>query len=124
MGFILREFLSFTCFQYRANTENEAWKIQEEVDLKYKTYGEKLQAYRAPALYKPDQSIHPETRHADEIEAELDKHLETNSNKVENLKISPFAPPNVNLKLDFKIDQIFSFISCAHYDLYRLKREI
>jgi len=84
--------------QYRADAENEAWK---EVGFKYKAYGEKLQASlqgRTAALYKHDQSIHPETRHADEIEAELDKRLGS--------------------ALEFKIDRIFSFVNAARAKTY------
>ena len=89
---------SFTYSQHRANVENEAWN---EVDLKYKAYGEKLQASlqeRKDALYKPDQFIHRETRLADEIETELDKRLGS--------------------ALEFKIDQIFSFINAARATTY------
>jgi kinetochore protein Mis13/DSN1 len=98
MGFALGESLSFTYCQYRADAENEAWK---EVCFKYKAYGERLQASlqeRTAALYKPDLSIHPETRHADEIEAELDKRL--------------------GFSLEFKIDQIFSFVNAARATTY------
>ena len=98
MGFVLGESLSFTYCQYRADAENEAWK---EVGFKYKAYGEKLQASlqeRTAALYKPDQSIHPETRHADKIEGELDKRLGS--------------------ALEFKIDQIYSFINAARVTTY------
>ena len=90
---VVGEFLSFTYCQYRADAENEAWK---EVGFKYKAYGEKLQASlqeRKATLYKPDEIIHPETHHADEIEAELDKRLGS--------------------ALEFKIDQISSFINAA-----------
>ena len=93
MDFVPGEILSFIYCQYRADAENEAWK---EVGFKYKTYGEKLQASlqeRTTAFYKPDQSIHPETRHADEIEAELEKRLGS--------------------ALEFKVDQIFSFVNAA-----------
>jgi len=49
--------------------------------LTYKAYGEKLQE-RTATLYKPDQSIHPETCHTDEIKAELDKHFNINANSL------------------------------------------
>jgi kinetochore protein Mis13/DSN1 len=91
--FVLGEVLSFTYCQYRSDAENEAWK---EVGFKYKAYGERLQASlqeRTAALYKLDESIPPETRHADETEAELDKRLGS--------------------ALEFKIDQISSFINAA-----------
>ena len=64
------EFLSFIYCQYRADAENEA-------DFKYKAYGKsyKFRYKNVHSPYKPDKSIHPETRHADEIEVELYKHL-------------------------------------------------
>ena len=82
-----------TYYQFRADAENEAWK---EVGFRYKAYGEKLQASlqeRTAALHKLDESIHPDIRHAHEIGAELDKRFGST--------------------LEFKVDQIFSFINAA-----------
>ena len=86
-----------------ADAENEAWK---EVGFKYKAMGEKLQASlqerTAAALAKPDQLILPsaslvtlseEIRRIDEIEAKLSKRFGST--------------------LEFKVDQIYSFISTA-----------
>ena len=90
--------LPFMFYQYRADAENEAWK---EVAFRYKVYEEKLQASlqeRMAALYKLDQAMHPEIRHTDEIGAELDKRLGST--------------------LEFKIDQIFSFINAARATTY------
>lgn len=104
MSFVLGGFLSLNYCRYRADAENEAWK---EVGFKYKAYGEKLQASlqeRTAALYKPDQSIHPETRRADEIESELDKRLGS--------------------ALEFKIDQIFSYINAARATTYIAERAL
>ena len=68
--------------------------------FKYKAYGEKLQASlqeRTAALHKPDQPT-TDTRHTDELEAELDK--------------------RIGDALEFKIDQISSFISAARATTY------
>ena len=98
----------------RAEAENEAW---QEVGFKYKVYGEKLRASlqeRAAAIYNPDQSISStspltatalsQIRHTAEIEADLDKRLGS--------------------ALEFKMDQISSFISTASAATYIAQKSL
>ena len=107
-------FLSFVYHHYSAEAENEAW---QEVGFKYKVYGEKLRASlqeRAAAIYNPDQSISStspltatalsQIRHTAEIEADLDKRLGS--------------------ALEFKMDQISSFISTASATTYIAQKSL
>jgi len=99
---VLPPFMSFVLifyYYYRADAENETWK---EVGFKYKAYGEKLQASLQERIAASTsisvETMRPETRNIDEMEAELDKRLGS--------------------ALEFKIDQIFSFVSAARATTY------
>ncbi|KAF8805336.1 hypothetical protein BYT27DRAFT_7258448 [Phlegmacium glaucopus] len=89
--------VTYSDYIKRADAENEAWK---EVGFKYKTYGEKLQAslQERMAASTSTETTRSETRNIVEMEAELDKRLGS--------------------ALEFKIDQIFSYVSAARATTY------